>query len=42
MPHIPALKREDLPELEEYFQRSDERMGFVTSAQLTIGKHAAE
>lgn len=36
MPYIPALKREDLPELEPYFQRSDERMGFVTNAQLTM------
>ncbi|MBT4908190.1 MAG: carboxymuconolactone decarboxylase family protein [Rhodospirillaceae bacterium] len=36
MPHIPALKREDLPELEEYFLRSDDRMGFVTNAQLTM------
>ena len=36
MPYIPALKREDLPELEAYFQRSDKRMGFVTNAQLTM------
>lgn len=36
MPYIPALKREDLPELEDYFKRSDARMGFVTNAQLTM------
>lgn len=36
MPHITALKREDLPELEDFFKRSDERMGFVTNAQLTM------
>jgi len=36
MPYIPALKREDLPELADYFERSDKRMGFVTNAQLTM------
>jgi alkylhydroperoxidase family enzyme len=36
MPYIPALKREDLPELADYFARSDARMGFVTNAQLTM------
>lgn len=36
MPFIPTLKRENLPELEDYFKRSDERMGFVTNAQMTM------
>lgn len=36
MSRIPALKREDLPELETYFERSMERMGFVTNAQFTM------
>ncbi len=36
MSRIPALKREDLPELEPYFERSMERMGFVTNAQFTM------
>lgn len=36
MSRIPALKREDLPELEPYFERSMERMGLVTNAQFTM------
>ena len=36
MSRSPALKREDLPELEPYFERSMERMGFVTNAQFTM------
>jgi uncharacterized peroxidase-related enzyme len=36
MPYIPALDRDDLPELADYFARSDARMGFVTNAQLTM------
>jgi len=38
MPHIPAWKREDLPELGDYLQRSDDRLEFVTNVQLTMAQ----
>ena len=37
-PRLDPLRREDVPELEEYFRTFERRMGFVPNSVLTMAR----